>query len=174
MVYSPEWMRQDLGLPVGKVEELRESAQENSRLFALIFSRWTQVMYRFEKGLYEDPDQDLNKLWWDLVEKYQFVQRPEGRNAPDWATKIHIISTPVYYQNYTLGYLYASQLRHHINADILETDEKYLSYSGKKEVGAYLAKEVFSPGTRYGWKELIRRSTGEELNLGYFAREVAK
>ena len=37
----------------------------------LIFSRWCQVMLRFEKAIYADPDQDLNELWWDLVEKYQ-------------------------------------------------------------------------------------------------------
>ena len=37
----------------------------------LIFSRWCQVMLRFEKGMYENPDQDLNKLWWDMAEKYQ-------------------------------------------------------------------------------------------------------
>ena len=25
------------------------------------------------EGMYEDPEQDLNKLWWDLVEKYQVL-----------------------------------------------------------------------------------------------------
>ena len=54
----------------------------------LVFSRWCQVMIRFERGLYANPDQDLNKLWWDLVEKYQELQRPEGRNEPDFAAKI--------------------------------------------------------------------------------------
>ena len=51
----------------------------------LIFSRWCQVMLRFEKELYDDPDQDLNELWWDLVERYQGLKRPEGRDAPDYA-----------------------------------------------------------------------------------------
>ena len=32
----------------------------------LIFSRWCQVMLRFEKGMYENPDADLNDLWWTL------------------------------------------------------------------------------------------------------------
>ena len=48
----------------------------------LIFSRWCQVMLRFEKAMYENPDQDLNKLWWDLVEKYQLVKRPDGPQRP--------------------------------------------------------------------------------------------
>lgn len=172
MVYSPEWMSSELEMSSEQVEKIKADAQEYNRLFALIFSRWTQVMYRFEKGLYENPDQDLNKLWWDLVEKYQLVKRPDNRNNPDWATKIHIISTPVYYQNYMLGYLYASQLRHYINNSVIETTDKYPSYSGKQAVGAFLAREVFAPGTSYNWRDLIKKSTGEKLNLTYFAKEV--
>ena len=48
----------------------------------LIFSRWCQVMLRFEKGMYADPQQDLNKLWWDLVEKYQLLNARQGATSP--------------------------------------------------------------------------------------------
>ena len=48
----------------------------------LIFSRWCQVMLRFEKAMYENPDQDLNKLWWDLVEKYQLREAARGPQRP--------------------------------------------------------------------------------------------
>ena len=51
-------------------------------------------MYRFEKAMYANPDQDLNALWWILVEKYQLVKKPEGRNEPDWSTKIQIALYP--------------------------------------------------------------------------------
>ncbi len=85
----------------------------------LIFSRWCQVMLRFEKAIYDDPDQDLNALWWDLVEEYQVVRRPEGRNAPDYASKIHIVSAPAYYHNYMMGQLFASQVHHAIARDVL-------------------------------------------------------
>jgi peptidyl-dipeptidase A len=71
-------------------------------------------MTRFERALYVDPEQDLNRLWWDLVERYQRVPRPDGRDEPDWASKIHIVSAPVYYHNYMLGELFASQLDHAI------------------------------------------------------------
>ena len=86
----------------------------------LIFSRWCQVMLRFEKGMYENPDQDLNKLWWDLVEKYQMVKRPPDRNAPDYASKIHIVRAPVYYHNYMMGELFASQVHHAIAREVLQ------------------------------------------------------
>src|ERR1017187_6945606 len=80
----------------------------------LIFSRWCQVMLRFEKGMYENPEQDLNKLWWDTVEKYQMIRRPAGRNAPDYGSKYHIVGAPVYYHNYMMGELFASQVHHTI------------------------------------------------------------
>ena len=60
-------------------------------------------MLRFEAALYKNPGQDLNRLWWDLVEKYQGITRPENRNAPDFASKIHVVSAPCYYHNYMMG-----------------------------------------------------------------------
>src|SRR5439155_1802189 len=97
-----------MDVKVDNPKDFDETGAKMLRYQLLIFSRWCQVMLRFEKGMYEDPDQDLNKLWWDLVEKYKEVKRPAGRNAPDYASKIHIVSTPVYYHNYQMGQLFAS------------------------------------------------------------------
>jgi peptidyl-dipeptidase A len=174
MIYSPDWIKQNLNISESEISKDRDNITEYNRLNYLIFSRWAQVMYRFEKSMYENPDQDLNKLWWDLVEKYQLVKRPEGRNAPDWASKIHIAVSPVYYHNYMLGYLYAAQIQYYINTKILKTDEKYPSYTGKKEVGEYFIKEIFEPAGRYNWTTLIEKSTGEKLNPVYFANQVTK
>src|SRR4029450_9815199 len=105
----------------------------------LIFSRWAQVMFRFEKELYRDPSQDLNKLWWDLVEKYQELRRPERRNAPDYASKIHVVSAPAYYHNYMMGELFAAQVHHTIAREVLGgVAPARASYVGKKEVGTFL------------------------------------
>ena len=60
----------------------------------LIFSRWCQVMLRFEKAMYENPDQDLNKLWWDLVEKYQVLKRPAGPQRPGLREQDPHLSAP--------------------------------------------------------------------------------
>ena len=54
----------------------------------------------------------MNRLWWDLVEKYQEIKRPEGRDEPDYASKYHLIVAPVYYHNYMLGEMFASQVHH--------------------------------------------------------------
>ncbi len=36
--------------------------------------RWGIVVSRFEECLYADPEQDLDAVWWDLVERYQFLR----------------------------------------------------------------------------------------------------
>jgi peptidyl-dipeptidase A len=129
-------------------------------------------MLRFEKGMYEDPDQDLNKLWWDLVEKYQRVKRPAGRNAPDYASKIHIVSAPVYYHNYMMGELFASQVHHAIARDVYHgADPNTVIYVGNTEVGAFMKKRVFEPGRTLSWNELTRHATGQPLNPKAFAAD---
>ena len=106
---NPEWMQLNLGISEQEKNKIKEDCFKSYRLQQLVFSRWTQVVYRFEKEMYANPEQDLNKLWWDIVEKYQMMRRPEGRNSPDWASKIHIALYPCYYHNYQLGALLAAQ-----------------------------------------------------------------
>ena len=157
--------------------DARKVAEESFkvlRLEQLTFSRWAQVMYRFEKGMYGNPDQDLNKLWWDLVEKYQMLKRPADRNQPDWATKIHIASYPCYYHNYLLGELLASQLNHYIVANVLKSSDFKQSYYGKTEVGKYLTDNVFMPGASWYWNDMIEKATGEKLTAKYYAEQFVK
>jgi peptidyl-dipeptidase A len=141
----------------------------------LIFSRWCQVMFRFEKELYHDPSQDLNKLWWDLAEKYQLLKRPEGRNAPDYASKIHIVSAPAYYHNYMLGQLFACQLHAAIARDVLKSnDAANAIYTRDPRVGQFMKDKVFSQGRLRPWNDLTRFATGAELNPKAFADEFSK
>lgn len=164
------WL-QAMGVKVSDAKAFDESANKMRRYELLIFSRWCQVMLRFEKALYENPDRDLNKLWWDLVEKYQGLKRPEGRNAPDYAAKIHIVSAPVYYHNYMMGQLFASQVAHAVAREVLKTTPAEASYVGRKDVGEYFKKKVFGPGKTLNWNELTQLATGETLNAKAFAED---
>ncbi len=159
----------------GKVADARAFDETAAKMIAyelLIFSRWCQVMLRFEKSMYENPEQDLNKLWWDLVEMYQMVRRPPGRNAPDYASKIHIVSTPVYYHNYMMGQLFASQVHHAIARDVYHgADPRTVVYVGNKAVGDFMRQRVFEPGRSLTWQELTKHATGEELNPRAFAAD---
>jgi peptidyl-dipeptidase A len=170
--YNPDWLEQMVGITPKQKDAVRATQMENLRAKELVFSRWTQVMMRFERGMYENPDQDLNKLWWDLVEKYQLLTRPEGRTAADWAAKIHLAQYPCYYHNYMLGELAASQILNAIatrveNLPMIEE----ISFAKKPAVGAFLKKEIFIPGARLHWNDLLKQATGERLNPVYFAAE---
>jgi peptidyl-dipeptidase A len=164
---DPDWMY-GMGIIDQKERDaIKADSYKALRLQTLVFSRWVQVMYRFEKSMYENPDQDLNALWWNMVEKYQLLKKPEGRNMPDWATKIHVALYPCYYHNYLLGDLLASQLYNYINVNITNNN----SFVNNKEVGNYLRDKVFRPGARYYWNDMIERATGEKLTAKYYARE---
>lgn len=163
-----------MGVSVPEPEKFRAAAARMRRNQLLIFSRWCQVMFRFEKELYANPDQDLNSLWWDLVETYQQLKRPEGRHQPDYASKIHIISAPAYYHNYMMGELFASQLHRAIAREALQgADPARAVYVGNKAVGRFLIQKVFSPGRTMPWNALIRFATGEDLNPKAFAGDLA-
>jgi len=172
---NAQWLKANLGLNDNEVNEVASDGFKSLRLQQLVFSRWSQVMYRFEKSMYENPDQDLNKLWWELVEKYQLIKKPEGRNEPDWASKIHIATSPCYYHNYLLGELLASQLYHYIVVNIVKSgDLKNQSLSNNPEIGKYLIEKVFSPGMLYKWNDMIKRATGEFLTPKYYAEQFVK
>ena len=137
----------------------------------LIFSRWVQVIFRFEKAMYENPDANLNSLWNGLVKKYQMLNLPEERDEPDWAAKIHVALYPAYYQNYMLGELLASQLYFYIKDKVLHSTNPYPSFYGEKKTGEYLKNLFFSYGSLLPWNELISTATGEELNAGYYLKQ---
>jgi peptidyl-dipeptidase A len=161
-----------MGVEVADPKGFDETGSKMLRYQLLIFSRWCQVMLRFEKAMYENPDQDLNKLWWDLVEKYQMVKRPEARNAPDYASKIHIVSAPVYYHNYMMGELFASQLHHAIAREVYDNaDPISVVYVGNKKVGDFMKEKVFGPGRTLSWNALTEKATGDKLNAKAFAED---
>ena len=172
---NPAWMQQMLGLTDEQKSDIQKVGDKYAQLKQLIFARWAMVMYNFEKQLYANPDQDLNKLWWQTIEKYQFVKAPAGRNEPDWAAKIHFSIAPVYYHNYLLGELFASQLHNHLIYEVLdlESDEN-VSYVGQKKVGKFITKNIYKPGAEYKWNEMIERATGEPLTAKYFVEQFVK
>ncbi|MBN1780500.1 M2 family metallopeptidase [bacterium] len=163
------WMQAMLGLTDQQRGQIDSVSEKYARMKQLIFARWAMVMFKFEQELYKDPDQDLNSLWWELKSKYQLLNRPGKRDAPDWASKIHFTIAPCYYHNYLLGELLASQLHHQIISGVLkEGAGPDRVYAGRSEVGDFLVSRVFRAGRTLPWNDMIRSATGEPLNPKYF------
>src|SRR5215471_7643114 len=98
MSKDPEWLMQIAGLSPLDAHRLSATARKTLRSEMLIFLRWAITLIRFERELYRNPGRDLNRLWWEYVEQFQKVTTPEGRDRADWASKIHLASSPVYYK----------------------------------------------------------------------------
>jgi peptidyl-dipeptidase A len=169
---NPGFLMDVAGVPAADVDKAALDMKNSLRLEQLVFSRWAQVMYRFEKAMYDNPDQDLNALWWQLVERYQMIRKPEGRNAPDWASKIHVALYPAYYHNYLMGELLASQLHEYLCTNVVKSaDPVRESFAGRAEVGAWLRKNIFEPGRTKLWNDMITAATGEKLTAKYYAKQ---
>lgn len=170
---NPVWLKDVVGVSEEAAKKISDACYNSLRLEQLVFSRWVQVMYRFEKTMYENPEQDLNEAWWILVEKYQGLKKPVGRNKADWASKIHVALYPAYYHNYMLGELLASQLFCYIKNFIL-TENDSESFVGSKNVGNYLKSEFFVFGSLLHWRQLIEKATKESLSPKFYADQFVK
>jgi peptidyl-dipeptidase A len=165
------WLARYAGVDADEARRTGEACRTAIRENLLVQTRWMLVMCHMERALYRDPEQDLRTLWWDLVERFQRVRRPDGRVAPDWASKIHFSVAPVYYQNYLLGEMMASQIQRRLlgngRADVWER------FVANPEVGRHLERELYRPGRSLHWSGAIERATGAPLDAAAFVAELA-
>jgi peptidyl-dipeptidase A len=162
---DPRWLVDVAGLPISDVARAADQLRSAEAAQRLVFARWALVVINFERALYLDPDADLDARWWELVERFQGISAPEGRAAPDWAAKVHVAAAPVYYQNYLLGDLLASQLRGTCERDCG-------GLVGVPAAGELLRERVFKHGSVMRWDGLVEAATGEPLSARAFADEL--
>jgi peptidyl-dipeptidase A len=162
----PSWLHEIIGVSRNEAKRLGPQLARQDTASLLAFIRWCLTIVNFERAFYADPAQDLNTLWWDLEERFQEVPRPDGRNAPDWAAKVHVATAPVYYHKYLLGRMFAAQLTQTMN-------ERFGGWwQGRPKTGAYVAENLFAPGARCAWQELVERVTGQPLGVSALAAAV--
>lgn len=169
LTHDAAWLADILGIDQHEAQQLAADSHRQISWQMLVFTRWMMVMTHFERALYADPTQDLNRLWWDLVERYQRLKRPPQRNMPDWATKTHIAQAPVYYHNYMLGEMTASQMQHYIEHKLGQ-----VPLIRQPQTGAWLHEKLFQQGAARPWNEALEFLTGEKLNPQYFVGQFVE
>jgi peptidyl-dipeptidase A len=171
------WLTRYAGMPEAEARAADKALAEGRRAQHLHLARWVPVMAWFERELYRDPEQDLNLVWWDLVERFQSLTRPEDRGATDssyadWAAKIHFSVSPAYYQNYLLGEMTASQLQQHLFG-MLGGGDIWEHYVSTSDVADFLNRRVYSIGRSTDWQGAITHATGRPLDPAPFLAELA-
>lgn len=139
-------------VPQDILEEFKQSFRKDEANF--ITNALTIIM--FEKSMYENPDQDLSKLWHDLKVKYQFRDESEELDNA-WATIPHYLSHPSYYQNYFRATLIKAQIY-----------KKLGNVTDNPNSGKYLEENLFKYGTSLEESELIENFTGNKLTVKDF------
>ena len=165
---DPDWLHRVAGLPEAEARRLAAGFRRSLTQSQLIFVRWGLFFVHFERELYRDPEQDLDRLWWRMAAEYQGVRAPADRAAPDWASKIHFSIAPVYYQNYILGELTASQLESALRGHSESLGRPAASWIGDPDSGRFLRDRLFALGARHDWQETLRAATGERLNPAHY------
>jgi peptidyl-dipeptidase A len=165
-----DFLEKYCGVNLEKTGDIVLSNTYQTAIQLLVFARWTLVMVHFERALYQEVGKDRNTLWWDYVERFQCIKRMPGRNKPDWAAKLHLACAPVYYQNYILGEMTASQLKHAVKASV----EKYSGQLVESpSVGMFFKTHLFRLGALHPWNTTLQKVTGELLNPEYFVRDIS-
>jgi len=79
---------------------------------------------------------------------------------------LHVATAPVYYHKYLLGRMFSAQLTRKMDADLGSW------WQGRPRSGEYIKRELFMPGARYPWAELVERVTDAPLGVEALAASV--
>ena len=160
-----EWLERVLGVDSSSVASLAEGLRRARAAELLVFTRWVLVMTNFERALYADPESDLDATWWELVERYQLVRKPEG---PAQAG---------------LGGEDPRGLRARLLPQLpLRADRRLAARRDARTGmrrdrrppgrGEAAGERVFAPGLSVRWDRLIEQATGEPLTAAHFGRDI--
>ncbi|MCE5193003.1 MAG: M2 family metallopeptidase [Candidatus Cryosericum sp.] len=161
---NPDWYKQIVAVDDASFEKLQAELPVVIRNQMLVSTRWITHFALFERELYRTEKSD-SRLWYKGVQDIQYLNVPEERlDKPDWAAKYHFAMAPVYYHNYLLGEMLASQVDHALRA---RGKGQILTPEG----GRWFRDNVFTPGATFPWNTMIEHATGEPLNPSYLVAQ---
>lgn len=149
-----------LGMP----KELNDKL-ELDRLEGLTSFVKNYVFYsNFEKQLYENPDQDIKKLWFDMRQQYLGVNPPDELNN-EWATVPHFLTHPGYLQNYLRAEVMAAQIYD-------AAHEKLGNLTETTQTAKFFQENIFKYGSSKTENEIMKIATGKELSAEAFCKQI--
>ena len=156
---DPAWLAKYAHMPQGLIERYLAARNEGE----IIYLRSRLVRLTFEYEAYRNPNRDLGKLYWDLMERYMFLPRHDDINP--WAAVIHFTTHPVYLQNYLYGDIVAAQTGNFLQ-------DNYDGMVDRQSTNSFLVQNYFRFGSRYDWRELLKRGTDQELDPDHLIKRL--
>lgn len=165
-----KWLKNEVSLGEKKQKQLVLVCRHLQQVDQLFRCRKLLVMAQFEKEIYQSPEQNLDSLWSDLNFRYLGISFPDEKQACFWAANKFATSLMCTNQNLVLADVFAAQLQHYIETEILKDTTDV--YDGNKAVGKYLSENIYQYGNLLPWQELIEQATGEPLKTSYFIQNL--
>lgn len=158
--YKEGAFEKHLGMPRELAQRLNSRNQEG----LVNYIRQCLVYLHFEKQMYANPNQDMQKLWYGLEKKFL------NRNIPEkldnrWASVPHFLTHPAYYQNYLRAEIMASQIYD-------AATEKLGPLTKNKNTAEFFRKKLFRVGLTLTEDELIKKITGKELSVESILNQI--
>lgn len=155
----PEFLR-SMGLSEDEVNEARQALL--GPLFHYLRQRTAFCL--FEHAMYKDTTQDLDAL---LGRVESEILGCSLSSSPRWASNAWYVNYPVYWHNYVLADVIASQVHEHLRQNI---GDLYNS----KEAFDYCIKTYIAPGASVPWLKKICEGTGYELEAKSLIRDLTE
>lgn len=159
LMKNSDWLQYYAHVPKADADNFMEAQKE----LAVVYLRSTLLRLNFELEAYKNPNRDLNQLYWSLFEQYMYL--PKHADIYPWASIIHYTTHPVYLQNYLYADIIAAQ-------SLAFISEMYEGQMFKRTTGSFLNQNFYRFGSRYDWRDLFDRGTGEELDPSYFLNNL--
>jgi oligoendopeptidase F len=116
----------------------------------------------FEYELYDNPDQDTEQLMATIEAQ---VMGGAVNAMPRWAANAWYVNFPVYWQNYVLADVIASQIHHYL-------EKEMGSLYDTKEAFDYVVNQFIKPGAKIPWLDKIEKATGTSLKADALTKDL--
>ncbi|GAA0383240.1 M3 family metallopeptidase [Bacillus horti] len=157
ITHHPDWIK-SFGIREQEVNQILKGAIGPQ----FHYLRQRTAFCLFEYACYENPDQDLNKL---LAEIERTVLGVEYDETPRWAANAWFVNYPVYWQNYVLADVIASQVHHAIEKD-------YGALYQSKDALEKVIDTYIKPGASIPWQQKILQGTGSYLKATALIKDM--
>lgn len=163
---NSEWLKDAIDIDTTAQKELVLVCQHLHQVDRLFRCRKLLAMADFEREVYQNPDQNLDKLWQKLNLKYLGIDYTDEKNACYWATNKYATSLSCTTHNLVLADVFAAQLQHTIEKRVITRTGG--AYANNAEIGKFLTENLYCYGNQLPWEKLIEKVAGEPLKASYF------